>query len=186
MVKRSAPASFNNSIMLKKIKTHDPIDHIASVLLDENLLHEIFKHADAKTLATAACVSKIWHKTSGDERLWEMICTQPSVNLGCNINQLRLVVLALGGFKCLHSQYLLPLSKPSVFVAKLSSSSTVAAATSTSMWSCLPTQPSTVVPVKTNNSVKSSWGKDELQLSLSLLSIRYFEKLDYNGRKKMI
>ncbi|KAI3787728.1 hypothetical protein L2E82_00097 [Cichorium intybus] len=30
---------------------------------------------------------------------------------------------------------------------------------------------------------KNSWGKDEVQLSLSLLSIRYYEKMNFNNRK---
>ncbi|XP_071729301.1 F-box protein GID2-like [Rutidosis leptorrhynchoides] len=184
MFKRSIPNTFHDSIIFKKIKTHDLINPITSVLSDENMLYEILKHVDSKTLGMASCVSKTWRKTSQNERLWEMICTQPSLNIGCSIDQLRLVVLALGGFNRLHSQYLLPLSKPSISVIKSSSSSTVAAATSSSVWPCLPTPPRTVVPGKRCNSVKTRWGKDEMQLSLSLLSIRYFENLDYNGRKK--
>nr|XP_043636901.1 F-box protein GID2-like [Erigeron canadensis] len=193
-MKRSlSPIHFHNQKpMIKKLKSfHDKNNHscssvttetagLTAVLTDENLLYEVLKHVDAKTLGTAACVSRQWHQTAQDERLWEMICTQHSLNLGCGINQLRLVVLALGGFRCLHSKYLLPLSKPLISKGTTSSSSTVVAATSTSAWPCLPSTPRAVVKANTASSVKTRWGKDEIQLSLSLLSIRYFEKLNRN------
>ncbi|KAI3761134.1 hypothetical protein L1987_51542 [Smallanthus sonchifolius] len=156
----------------------------ASVLLDENLLYEILKHVDARTLGAAGCVNKQWHRTVQDERLWELICTKHWANIGCGNNQLRSVVLALGGFRRLHSQYLWPLSKPSISIATSSSSSTVAAAASTSAWPCLP-PPRTIAPSKptATSAVKTRWGKDEVQLSLSLLSIRYYEKMNFNHRK---
>ncbi|GAB2293814.1 hypothetical protein Dimus_028027 [Dionaea muscipula] len=133
--------------------------------LDENLLYEVLKHADARTLAVAACVSKLWHRTAQDERLWELICTRHWTHIGCGTQQLRSVVLALGGFRCLHSQYLWPLSKPS-------SSSRAAAVPPR-----LATPFSMIPPAKSN----ARWGKDEVHLSLSLLSIRYFEKMNFTG-----
>lgn len=155
-----------------------------TVLLDENLLYEVLKHVDARTLATAGCVNKQWHKTSNDERLWELICTKHSANIGCGNNQLRSVVLALGGFKRLHSSYLWPLSKPSSSNGTSSSFSTVVAASSSataSVWPCLPPPRTVVVPAKPVASAR--WGKDEVQLSLSLLSIRYYEKMNFSNRK---
>ncbi|KVI06715.1 F-box protein GID2-like [Cynara cardunculus var. scolymus] len=155
-----------------------------SVLMDENLLYEVLKHVDARTLGAAGCVNRQWHRTAQDERLWELICTRHWANIGCGNNQLRSVVLALGGFRRLHSHYLWPLSKPSTSTATSSSSSTVAAAAATassSSWPCLP-PPRTIVPSKPT-AVKTRWGKDEVQLSLSLLSIRYYEKMNFNNRK---
>ncbi|KAL7603262.1 F-box protein GID2 [Lactuca sativa] len=158
-------------------------DTAAGVLLDENLLYEVLKHVDARTLGAAGCVNKQWHRTAQDERLWELICTKHWANIGCGNNQLRSVVLALGGFRRLHSHYLWPLSKPSTSAATSSSSSTVAAAASSSAWPCLP-PPRTIVPSKpTTTAAKTRWGKDEVQLSLSLLSIRYYEKMNFNNRK---
>lgn len=176
--------------MKKKIR-EDPVpedspevpETAVSVLLDENLLYEVLKHVDARTLGAAGCVNKQWHRTAQDERLWELICTKHWANIGCGNNQLRSVVLALGGFRRLHSHYLWPLSKPSTSTATSSSSSTVSAAStaSSSSWPCLP--PSrTITPVKPA-AVKTRWGKDEVQLSLSLLSIRYYEKMNFNNRK---
>nr|GEV19818.1 hypothetical protein [Tanacetum cinerariifolium] len=171
---------FNTNNLAERDLQHDVFRSGSAevVLNDENLLYEILKRVEARTLGTASCVSKKWHETAQDERLWEMICTRHSTNIGCSIDQLRSVVLALGGFRCLHSQYLLPLSKPLVSFPT-SSSSTVAAATSTFAWPCL--SPRAVAPAKAT-AAKCRWGKDEIQLSLSLLSIRYFEKLDYNKR----
>ncbi|XP_010439070.1 PREDICTED: F-box protein GID2-like [Camelina sativa] len=111
--------------------------------LDENLVYEVLKHVDARTLALSSCVSKIWHKTAQDERLWELICTRHWANIGCGQNQLRFVVLALGGFRRLHSRYLWPLSSPNP---------------------------------------RARVGKDELKLSLSLLSIQYYEKMSFTKR----
>ncbi|KAL2942308.1 F-box protein GID2 [Bienertia sinuspersici] len=125
--------------------------------LDENLLYEVFKHADAKTLALASCVSKQWHHTAQDERLWELICTRHwSNSINCGTQQLRSVVLALGGFRRLHALYL---------------SKTAA------------TNPSIQARVVKGNGNKR-WGKDEVNLSLSLLSIRYYEKMNSANKRQ--
>ena len=138
------------------------------VNLDNNLLFEVFKHVDAKTLAMASCVSKQWHDTAQDERLWELICTRHWANTGCATTQLRSVVLALGGFRRLHSLYIWPLSKPQ------SSSSSSSSVASSSAWGSFPPIISSKPPAR--------WGKDEVSLSLSLLSIRFYEKMNYTNR----
>ena len=43
---------------------------------DDNVLFEVLKHVEARTLAMASCVNKQWHKTAQDERLWELISTK--------------------------------------------------------------------------------------------------------------
>ncbi len=141
--------------------------------LDENLLYEVLKHVDARTLAIAGCVSKLWHRTSQDERLWELICTRHWANIGCGNQQLRSVVLALGGFRRLHSLYLWPLSKPQ---ASSSSSSPSSSWPSTALSSSFA--PHSMMRPK----LPTRWGKDEVHLSLSLLSIRYYEKMNFNNR----
>ncbi|XP_047306242.1 F-box protein GID2-like [Impatiens glandulifera] len=163
---------------MKRVKSESDqltTDNSVKVLTDENLLFEVLKHADARTLATAACVSKKWSTTAQDERLWELICTK---HIGSGNHQLRSVVLALGGFRRLHSLYLLPLSKPS------SSSSS----SSSSSWPCIPEMPNAkrnVTGAGTGaGGSKARWGKDEVHLSLSLLSIRYYEKMNSNYRGK--
>ncbi|KAI3821332.1 hypothetical protein L1987_08898 [Smallanthus sonchifolius] len=154
------------------------------VLLDENLLYEVLKHVDEWTLGAASCVCKQWHRTAQDERLWELICTKHWANMSCGDNQLRSVVLALGGFRRLHAHYLWPLSKSSgLTTVSSSSSSTVAAAVSSAAWPCLPTPRTIGLSMPTR---KTRWGKDEVQLSLSLLSIRYFEKINFRNQNKSL
>lgn len=143
------------------------------VNLDENLLYEVLKHVDARTLGTAACVSKQWHKTAQDERLWELICTRHWANIGCGNHQLRSVVLALGGFRRLHSLYIWPLSKPS------SSSSSSSPSPSASAWPFVGTP---MMPPKSSSS-SSRLSKDEIHLSLSLFSIRYYEKMNLSNKR---
>ncbi|KAL6013258.1 hypothetical protein ACLOJK_003750 [Asimina triloba] len=137
--------------------------------LDENLLFEVLKHADVRTLATAACVSKQWQRTAQDERLWEMICMRHWPNTGCGNQQLRCVVLALGGFRNLHAFYLRPLLKPQAAsrpsIAPSSSSSTGPGSAGLAF---------PVIPGK----APARWLKDEVHLSLSLLSIQFYEKMN--------
>ncbi|XP_058081279.1 F-box protein GID2-like [Magnolia sinica] len=154
------PSAVEDLKKKKRKEEEEMAEESGFVHLDEDLLFEVLKHVDARSLATAACVSKQWHKTAQDERLWEMICTRHWANTGCGTQQLRSVVLALGGFRRLHSTYLRPLLKP-----QLPSSS------STSL-------PFPVISPKT----PAHWGKDEVHLSLSLLSIRYYEKMNLNKR----
>lgn len=135
--------------------------------LDDNLLYEVLKHVDARTLAMAGCVSKQWHKTAQDERLWELICTRHWANIGCGNQQLRSVVLALGGFRRLHSLSIWPLSKPQ-------SSGTSSSSASSSAWTACRPMLGSKPPTR--------WGKDEVNLSLSLLSIGFYEKMNYSNR----
>ena len=158
---------------MKKVKPDEEpegAERSTTVLLDENLLYEVLKYVDARTLATAACVSKQWHVAAYDERLWELICTR---HTGYGSHQLRSVVLALGGFRR-QAFYLWNLSKPS------SSSS----ASSSSTWPCLPPPPPVVPEKSAASTAKSRWGKDEVHLSLSLLSIRYYERMNFINRGK--
>ena len=73
-------------------------------ILDGDLLSELMKYMDARTLATTSCVNRIWHKAAQDDKLWENM-SQALGNTGCGSHQLRSVVLALGGFQKLYSLY---------------------------------------------------------------------------------
>jgi len=155
------PGNLSGDEITKKPKLVEEEEEEESALvnLDDDLLFEVMKHADARTLATAACVSKRWRNTAHDERLWEMLCTRHWANIGCASDQLRSVVLALGGFRRLHASFLWPLLK-----TKTTSSSHSLSTTS-------------FPPPKKGC---RRWGKDEVHLSLSLLSIRYYEKMDFS------
>lgn len=174
-MKRPLPSP-TEDIKIKKAKTvvnHDDDvdggDRLAR--FDDNLLFEVLKHVDARTLAMAGCVNKQWHKTAQDERLWELICTKQWANTGCGEQQLRSVVLALGGFRRLHALYLVPLSKPQTASSSSSSSS--------SAWGPIPQMIRSKDPKPLHR-----LGKDEVHLSLSLLSIRFYEKMNYNNRTR--
>ncbi|KAL6509114.1 hypothetical protein OROGR_023221 [Orobanche gracilis] len=146
-----------------------------AVLLDENLLYEVLRRVDdGPTLAKAASVSRQWRRTAHDERIWELICTR---HYHRSPTQLRAVVSALGGFRRLYSSHLWPLLNPS----EASSSSSSPAIASVSPWHYLP--PAAAAGPRASKS-KVRWEKDEVNLSLSLLSIKYFEKMSFNQRSK--
>lgn len=144
------------------------------VEMGEDLLFEVLRHADAATLGRAACVSRLWRRTAEDERLWEGVCTRHWANLGCAPQQLRSVVLALGGFRRLHALYLRPLLRqPSSSGAASSSFPPLPLPPIAS--SSASSSSSVLAPVrKAPTPTPARWGKDEVHLSLCLYSIRYF------------
>ncbi|KAI3715974.1 hypothetical protein L6452_22977 [Arctium lappa] len=56
---------------------------IADVLMDQNLLYEVLKHVDAKTLGASVCVCRQWNQTVQDEWLWELICSRHWESIRC-------------------------------------------------------------------------------------------------------
>ncbi|XP_042964104.1 F-box protein GID2-like [Carya illinoinensis] len=165
-----AAANTGEDKKMKRIRVDEEEENgekgIGFVNLDENLLYEVLKHVDARTLAVASCVSKLWHRTAQDERLWELICTRDWANIGCANQQLRSVVLALGGFRRLYSLYIWPLYK---------SQSSGSSSSLPSSSSCAPFGP------MMGSKLPTRWGKDEVHLSLSLFSIRYYEKMNFKN-----
>ncbi|KAL5213138.1 hypothetical protein ABZP36_023985 [Zizania latifolia] len=117
--------------------------------LGEDLIFEVLRRAEARTLAAAACVSRGWRQLAEDERLWEAACVREWANLGFSERQLRAVVLSLGGFRRLHAVYIRPLQRRG---------------------SGVPRQPGrSQLPVRL--------GRDQVQLSLSLFSIGFFQNM---------
>lgn len=159
------PSVMNTNRKKKRKAEEEEEEHLKKGFCDLNgdLLFEVLKYLDARSLATATCVSKQWHRTAQDERLWELLCTRHCRNIGCGNQQLRSVVLALGGFRRLHSLYLRPLLKPT---------------SSSSLTLLIPSHNSSS---SSSSSTPPHWGKDEVNLSLSLLSIRYYEMMGFNN-----
>jgi F-box protein GID2 len=120
----------------KKIK----MEKSASLVPDltEDLLYEVLRRADERTLGAAACVSSRWRRLAQDERIWESVCLRHWAALGCAPGQLRSVVLALGGFRKLYISYLVP------------------------------------TVCTRSGALRRRWSRDELQMSLSMLSVGFF------------
>jgi F-box protein GID2 len=79
--------------------------------LGEDLMFEVLMRAEARTLASAACVSRAWRQLARDERLWEAACVREWVSIGYSEQMLRNVVLRLGGFRRLHELYIRPIQQ---------------------------------------------------------------------------
>lgn len=117
--------------------------------LGEDAIFEILRRAEARTLAAAACVSQGWRQLAEDERLWEAACVREWANLGFSQQQLRAVVLSLGGFRRLHAVYIRPLQQRGAGAPHR--------------------QGRRQLPVRL--------GRDQVQLSLSLFSIGFFQNM---------
>lgn len=117
--------------------------------LGEDLVFEVLMRAEARTLAAAACVSRGWLLLARDERLWEAACVREWAYTGFSEQMLRSVVLSLGGFRRLHEMYIRPVQQR-------------AAGTP-------PGQQRRQLPVR--------MGRDQVQVSLSLLSTSFFLKM---------
>lgn len=103
MVRIEAQMAFD----LKRMKKTDGEAAVDNV----DVMHEIFRHLDAKTLSLASCVSKIWCEAAKDDNLWEVICTQHWPPTGISIGRLRSVVNVMGGFRHLYVKWLHPLQR---------------------------------------------------------------------------
>lgn len=115
--------------------------------LGEDLVFEVLMRAEARTLASAACVSRAWRQLARDERLWEAACVREWASLGCPEQKLRIVVLRLGGFRRLHEVYIRPMQQTRAAGAQRRQ-----------------------VPPRI-------LGRDQIQVSLSLLSTSYFQNM---------
>ncbi|KQK00041.1 F-box protein GID2 [Brachypodium distachyon] len=116
--------------------------------LGDDLMFEVLRRAEARTLAASACVSRGLRQLAQDERLWEAACVREWANLGFSEQQLRRVVLSLGGFRRLHAVHIRPLQRRGAGV---------------------PRQGRRQLPVRL--------GRDQVQLSLSLFSIGFFQSM---------
>ncbi|XP_062222947.1 F-box protein GID2-like [Phragmites australis] len=124
--------------------------------LGEDLVFEVLLRAEARALATASCVSRGWRQLARDERLWEAACVREWANLGFSEQMLRRVVLSLGGFRRLHELYIRPLQQRGAGAPHR--------------------QGRRQVPVR--------MGRDQVQVSLSLLSTLFFQKMPNAPPKK--
>ncbi|XP_043692180.1 F-box protein SNE [Telopea speciosissima] len=117
-----------------------------------DILVEILKRLDGRSLGVAACVCRLWNSFTRHDWLWENICfryvSPPPYDV-------RPVVLALGGYRRLYMVCLRPL------LTRLSSSSSRLS----------------LGGGGGGGGDGRVWTRDEVQLSLSLFSIDYYERL---------
>ncbi|KAG2651881.1 F-box protein GID2 isoform X2 [Panicum virgatum] len=117
--------------------------------LGEDLVFEVLMRAEARTLATAGCVSRGWRQLARDERLWEAACVREWANLGFSEQMLRMVVLSFGGFRRLYELYIRPVHRRAAGAP----------------------------PGRRRGQVPVRLGRDQVQVSLSLLSTSFFLKM---------
>lgn len=65
---------------------------------NEDIVAEVLKHLDAKSLAMASCVNRQWKRAAETESLWERICRKQWPSAG-ESQKMRSVVIALGGYR---------------------------------------------------------------------------------------
>ncbi|KAJ4981832.1 hypothetical protein NE237_032669 [Protea cynaroides] len=120
----------------------------------QDILVEILKRVDGRSLGVAACVCRQWRSLSRHDSLWENICFR---HVSPPPYDVRHVVVALGGYRRLYMVCLRPLlTRLSCRLSRLDS-----------------------VADQEEERVRSNrvWTRDEVQLSLSLFSIDYYERL---------
>ncbi|KAK6163881.1 hypothetical protein DH2020_000745 [Rehmannia glutinosa] len=136
-------------------------------LPDENLLYEVLRHVGRRAHFKARRRPTM-KRTAHDERLWERSPHEtlpPAADAARAPSYWRSQLPPLfEPPRRLRSSLLLLLQPPPF-----------------QMWPCLP--PDSAPPLCSAR-YKARWGKDEVNLSLSLLSIKYFEKMSFNNRSK--
>jgi len=65
---------------------------------NEDIVVEVLRHLDAKSLAMAGCVNRQWKRAVETESLWEGVCTK-QWPAGGESQNMRSVVIALGGYR---------------------------------------------------------------------------------------
>lgn len=111
---------------------------------NSDILVEILKRLDDRSLGVAACVCRLWCSITRNDSLWENLCFR---HVSPSPSGIRPVVVALGGYRRLYMVCLRPLL-------------------------------SRLARLKLGRSGDSElWTQHEVQLSLSLFSVDYYEKL---------
>ncbi|KAG9443510.1 hypothetical protein H6P81_014850 [Aristolochia fimbriata] len=88
----------------KKYKKKDELRGTFHINDHRDVLVEVLTRLDARSLALAACVCRLWSAICRHDALWENLChrqvSAPSPAAPC---RLRLVVAALGGYRRLYT-----------------------------------------------------------------------------------
>ncbi|GMH07142.1 hypothetical protein Nepgr_008982 [Nepenthes gracilis] len=122
-----------------------------------DLLVEIMKRLDARSLGVAACVCRLWCSITRNDALWEHLCFRHALSPPSGV---RTVVVALGGYKRLYMVCVEPvLSRLGTVKIGLDGDSGGGGTDGDS------------------EVVRRVWRRYGTQLSLSLFSVDYYERL---------
>ncbi|KAL7185941.1 hypothetical protein ACSBR2_027821 [Camellia fascicularis] len=123
-----------------------------------DILIEILKRLDGRSLGSAACVCRLWRSIARNDWLWEHLCfrhvSPPPVGV-------RPVVAALGGYRRLYMVCLRPVLSRLSRMKKLR----LGGGGGSGDWEV----------------VRRVWTRHEVELSLSLFCIDYYERLGGGG-----
>nr|CAD1823097.1 unnamed protein product [Ananas comosus var. bracteatus] len=157
--------------------------------LGEDAIYEVLRRADARTLAAAACVSRRWRRLAADERLWEAACVrhwEAARDYGGARLRPSSSPSAASAASTPSTSPPPPPPPPPPIAASSSSPSPIAASSPSP--SPIAAWPMEAAPAPARRGRRrrrgEEVGRDEVQLSLSLLSIGFFERMsagEYKG-----
>ncbi|KAL6999910.1 hypothetical protein U1Q18_001064 [Sarracenia purpurea var. burkii] len=130
---------------------------------DMDILIEILKRLDGRSLGSAACVCRLWRSIVRNDWLWEHLCfrhVSPRPPSG-----VRPVVAALGGYRRLYMVCVHPVLSRLSRMKKLGMGGGGGASGGGD-----------------SEVVRRVWSRHEVELSLSLFCIDYYERLGGGGR----
>ncbi|XP_060189835.1 F-box protein SNE-like [Lycium barbarum] len=113
---------------------------------NEDVLIEILKRLDGRSLGVSACVCKLWCTITRNDSLWEHLCFR---HVSPPPEGVRTVVLALGGYRRMYMVCVRPVLNR--------------------LRICRPT------------GVEDYWIRHEVELSLSLFCVEYYERVLLGG-----
>lgn len=115
-----------------------------------DILIEILKRLDGRSLGVAACVCRLWSSIARNDSLWEDLCFR---QVSPPPSGVRPVVVALGGYKKLYMVCVRPV------LSRLGGG----------------------LRRGDSDRVRRVWTRNEVQLSLSLFCVDYYERLGRLG-----
>ncbi|XP_050206691.1 F-box protein SNE [Mercurialis annua] len=118
-----------------------------------DILIEILKRLDGRSLGVAACVCRLWSTIARNDSLWENLCFRHVISPPPST--VRPVIVALGGYKRLYMVCVRPVLSRLGRRFRLGGES--------------------------SDRVKRVWTRDEIQLSISLFCVDYYERLGRIG-----
>ncbi|KAA8526612.1 hypothetical protein F0562_008185 [Nyssa sinensis] len=121
-----------------------------------DILVEILKRVDGRSLGVAACVCRLWCSITRNDSLWEHLCFS---HVSPPPSGVRPVVVALGGYRRL---YMVCLRRVLSRLARMGSGG------------------------GDSDLVRRVWTRHQVELSLSLFCVDYYERLNGGGTGRVV